>query len=121
MKFSNLMLFTGAAWTSYRLVKNRKEISQEVVETSDILDKIQDNLANIQHNLAIIQEQRDNIKEMAQDLTYFRKTSPSSNFTNTGYLAIENFLITTKTMAQPWFFHICEIKTSIKTYRLFFL
>ena len=46
MKFSNLMLFTGAAWTSYRLVKNRKEISQEVVETSDILDKIQDNLAN---------------------------------------------------------------------------
>ena len=70
MKFSNLMLFTGAAWTSYRLVKNRKEISQEVVETSDILDKIQDNLANIQYNLAIIQEQRDNIKEMAQDLTY---------------------------------------------------
>ena len=59
MKFSNLVLFTGAAWAS-----------QEVVETSDILDKIQDNLANIQHNLAIIQEQRDNIKEMAQDLTY---------------------------------------------------
>ena len=46
------------------------EINQEVVEASDILDKIQDNLANIQHNLAIIQEQRDNIKEMAQDLTY---------------------------------------------------
>ena len=70
MKFSNLMLFTGAACTSYRLIKNRKTISQEVVETSDILDKIQDNLANIQHNLSIIQEQRDNIKEMAQDLTY---------------------------------------------------
>ena len=43
MKFSNLMLFTGAAWVSYHLVKNRK---------------------------TIIQEQRDNIKEMAQDLTY---------------------------------------------------
>lgn len=37
MKFSNLMLFTGAAWASYHLVKNRKAINQEVVETSDRL------------------------------------------------------------------------------------
>ena len=70
MKFSNLMLFTGAALVSYRLVKNRQTITKEVVETADILDKVQANLANIQRNVAIIQEQRYKLAEMSQDISY---------------------------------------------------
>lgn len=70
MKLSNILLFIGAATASYKLVENRQKIREEVTETSDILDKIQDNLANIQRNLAIIQEQRDNLKDITQDLSY---------------------------------------------------
>lgn len=70
MKLSNILLFIGAATASYKLVENRQKIREEVTETSDILDKIQDNLANIQHNLAIIQEQRDNLKDITRDLSY---------------------------------------------------
>ncbi|KXT86036.1 hypothetical protein ACVRXQ_09630 [Streptococcus panodentis] len=70
MKFSNLLLFAGAAAASYRLVKNRQKIRQEVVETADILDRVQNNLANIQRNVAIIQEQRDKLKDITQDLSY---------------------------------------------------
>jgi len=70
MKLSNILLFIGAATASYKLVENRQKIQEEVTETSDILDKIQDNLANIQRNLAIIQEQRDNLKDITQDLSY---------------------------------------------------
>lgn len=70
MKFSNLMLFTGAALVSYQLVKNRQTISKEITETADIIDKVQANLTNIQRNMAIIQEQRENIKEIAQELSY---------------------------------------------------
>ena len=66
MKLSNILLFIGAATASYKLVENRQKIQEEVTETSDILDKIQDNLANIQRNLAIIQEQRDNLKGVSQ-------------------------------------------------------
>lgn len=70
MKLSNILLFIGAAAASYKLVENRQKIREEVTETADILDKIQGNLANIQHNLAIIQEQRDNLKDITQDLSY---------------------------------------------------
>ena len=70
MKLSNILLFIGAATASYKLVENRQKIQEDVTETSDILDKIQDNLANIQRNLAIIQEQRDNLKDITQDLSY---------------------------------------------------
>ncbi|MCY7217185.1 hypothetical protein [Streptococcus cristatus] len=70
MKLSNILLFIGAATASYKLVENRQKIQEEVTETSDILDKIQNNLANIQRNLAIIQEQRDNLKDITQDLSY---------------------------------------------------
>ena len=70
MKLSNILLFIGAATASYKLVENRQKIREEVTETSDILDKIQDNLANIQRNLAIIQEQRDNLKDITRDLSY---------------------------------------------------
>ena len=70
MKLSNILLFIGAATASYKLVENRQKIREEVTETSDILDKIQNNLANIQRNLAIIQEQRDNLKDITQDLSY---------------------------------------------------
>ncbi|KGM36807.1 hypothetical protein [Streptococcus sinensis] len=70
MKLSNILLFIGAATASYKLVENRQKIREEVTETADVLDKIQDNLANIQRNLAIIQEQRDNLKDITQDLSY---------------------------------------------------
>lgn len=70
MKLSNILLFIGAAAASYKLVENRQKIREEVTETADVLDKIQGNLANIQHNLAIIQEQRDNLKDITQDLSY---------------------------------------------------
>ena len=70
MKFSNLMLFTGAAWSSYHWSKIGRQLTKKSSKHPISWIKIQDNLANIQHNLAIIQEQRDNIKEMAQDLTY---------------------------------------------------
>ncbi|MCD1277472.1 hypothetical protein [Streptococcus sinensis] len=70
MKLSNILLFIGSAAASYKLVENRQKIREEVTETADVLDKIQDNLANIQRNLAIIQEQRDNLKDITQDLSY---------------------------------------------------
>ena len=65
MNLSNIFLFIGAAAASYKLVENRQKI-----ETTDSLDKVKDSLANIQRNIAIIQEQKEQVKDIAQDLTY---------------------------------------------------
>ena len=70
MKLSNIFLFIGAAAASYKLVENRQKIQEEIIETTDSLDKVKDSLANIQRNIAIIQEQREQVKDIAQDLTY---------------------------------------------------
>ena len=70
MKLSNIFLFIGAAAASYKLVENRQKIQEEIIETTDSLDKAKDSLANIQRNIAIIQEQREQVKDIAQDLTY---------------------------------------------------
>ena len=70
MKLSNILLFIGAAAASYKLVENRQKIQEEIIETTDSLDKVKDSLANIQRNIAIIQEQREQVKDIAQDLTY---------------------------------------------------
>ena len=60
----------GAAAARYKLVENRQKIQEEIIETTDSLDKVKDSLANIQRNIAIIQEQREQVKDIAQDLTY---------------------------------------------------
>ena len=70
MKLSNIFLFIGAAAASYKLVENRQKIQEELIETTDSLDKVKDSLANIQRNIAIIQEQKEQVKDIAQDLTY---------------------------------------------------
>ena len=70
MKLSNIFLFIGAAAASYKLVENRQKIQEEIIETTDSLDKAKDSLANIQRNIAIIQEQKEQVKDIAQDLTY---------------------------------------------------
>ena len=70
MKVSNIFLFIGAAAASYKLVENRQKIQEEIIETTDSLDKVKDSLANIQRNIAIIQEQKEQVKDIAQDLTY---------------------------------------------------
>ena len=70
MKLSNIFLFIGAAAASYKLVENRQKIQEEIIETTDSLDKVKDSLANIQRNIAIIQEQKEQAKDIAQDLTY---------------------------------------------------
>ena len=70
MKLSNIFLFIGAAAARYKLVENRQKIQEEIIETTDSLDKVKDSLANIQRNIAIIQEQREQVKDIAQDLTY---------------------------------------------------
>lgn len=70
MKLSNIFLFIGAAAASYKLIENRQKIQEEIIETTDSLDKVKDSLANIQRNIAIIQEQREQVKDIAQDLTY---------------------------------------------------
>ena len=70
MRLSNIFLFIGAAAASYKLVENRQKIQEEIIETTDSLDKVKDSLANIQRNIAIIQEQKDQVKDIAQDLTY---------------------------------------------------
>ena len=70
MKLSNIFLFIGAAAASYKLVENRQKIQEEIIETTDSLDKVKDSLANIQRTIAIIQEQREQVKDIAQDLTY---------------------------------------------------
>ena len=70
MKLSNIFLFIGAAAVSYKLVENRQKIQEEIIETTDSLDKVKDSLANIQRNIAIIQEQKEQVKGIAQDLTY---------------------------------------------------
>ena len=70
MKLSNIFLFNGAAAASYKLVENRQKIQEEIIETTDSLDKVKDSLANIQRNIAIIQEQKEQVKDIAQDLTY---------------------------------------------------
>ena len=70
MKLSNIFLFIGAAVASYKLVENRQKIQEEIIETTDSLDKVKDSLASIQRNIAIIQEQKEQVKDMAQDLTY---------------------------------------------------
>ena len=70
MKLSNIFLFIGAAAASYKLVENRQKIQEEIIETTDSLDKVKNSLANIQRNSAIIQEQKEQVKDIAQDLTY---------------------------------------------------
>ena len=70
MKLSNIFLFIGAAAASYKLVENRQKIQEEIIETTDSLDKVKDSLANIQRNIALIQEQKEQVKDIAQDLTY---------------------------------------------------
>ena len=70
MKLSNIFLFIGAAAASYKLVENRQKIQEEIIETTDSLDKVKDSIANIQRNIAIIQEQKEQVKDIAQDLTY---------------------------------------------------
>ena len=70
MKLSNIFLFIGAAVASYKLVENRQKIQEEIIETTDSLDKVKDSLASIQRNIAIIQEQKEQVKDMAQDFTY---------------------------------------------------
>lgn len=70
MKLSNIFLFIGAAAVSYKLVENRQKIQEEIIETTDSLDKVKDSLANIQRNIVIIQEQKEQVKDIAQELTY---------------------------------------------------
>ena len=64
MKLSNIFLFIGAAAASYKLVENRQKIQEEIIETTDSLDKVKDSLANIQRNIAIIQEQKEQVKDI---------------------------------------------------------
>ena len=40
MKLSNIFLFIGAATASYKLVENRQKIQEEIIETTDSLDKV---------------------------------------------------------------------------------
>ena len=68
--FQIFSYFIGAAAASYKLVENRQRIQEEIIETTDSLNKIKDSLANIQRNIAIIQEQKEQVKDIAQDLTY---------------------------------------------------
>ena len=70
MKLSNIFLFIGAAAASYKLFENRQKIQEEIIDTTDSLDKVKDSLANIQRNIAIIQEQKEQVKDIAQELTY---------------------------------------------------
>lgn len=58
MKLSNLFLFTGAAITSYLLVKNRESITDEISDTGQLLHKAQDSLSEIQANLSYLREQK---------------------------------------------------------------
>ena len=37
---------------------------EEIMETTDSLDKAKDSLANIQRNIAIIQEQKEQVKDI---------------------------------------------------------
>ena len=69
MKFSNLLAFTGAAVTSFYLVKNREKIMDEAVETYDSINSIQQDLQNIQKNVQIIQAQKSHLEAISQDLT----------------------------------------------------
>lgn len=70
MKFSNLLLFTGAATVSFYLVKNRKKIMDEAVETYDSINSIHQDLQKIQKNVQIIQAQKSHLEAISQDLTY---------------------------------------------------
>ena len=42
MKLSNIFLFIGAAAASYKLVENRQKIQEEIIETTDSLDKVKE-------------------------------------------------------------------------------
>ncbi|WP_151621147.1 hypothetical protein [Streptococcus intermedius] len=70
MKFSNLLAFTGAAVTSFYLVKNREKIMDDAVETYDSMNSIQQSLQNIQKNVQVIQAQKNHLESISQDLAY---------------------------------------------------
>ena len=55
MKLSNIFLFIGAAAASYKLVENRQKIQEEIIETTDSLDKVKESLANNQAQVQIQQ------------------------------------------------------------------
>ena len=67
MKFSNLLAFTGAAVTSFYLVKNREKIMDEAY---DSMNSIQQSLQNIQKNVQVIQAQKNHLESISQDLAY---------------------------------------------------
>ena len=68
MKLSNLFLFTGAAITSYLLVKNRESITDEISDTGQLLHKAQDSLSEIQANLSYLREQKSTLEDISKDL-----------------------------------------------------
>ena len=70
MKLSNLFLFTGAAITSYLLVKNRESITDEISDTGQLLHKAQDSLSEIQANLSYLREQKSTLEDISKDLQY---------------------------------------------------
>ena len=70
MKLSNLLLFAGAAVGSYFVVKNRQDIQDEVLDTTDRVKAIKDDLDIIQNSLQIIDQQKALIKEYQKGLTY---------------------------------------------------
>jgi hypothetical protein len=70
MKLSNLFLFTGAAITSYLLVKNRESITDEISDTGQLLRKAQDSLSDIQANLDYLKNQKSTLEDISKDLQY---------------------------------------------------
>ncbi|KXU15941.1 hypothetical protein SORDD17_00804 [Streptococcus oralis] len=70
MKLSNLLLFVGAAAGSYLVTKNRKAITDEVLNTTDRVQAIKDDVEIIQNSLQIIDQQKALIQEYQEELTY---------------------------------------------------
>ena len=88
MKLSNLFLFTGAAITSYLLVKNRESITDEISDTGQLLHKAQDSLSEIQANLSYLREQKSTLEDISKDLQY--KINVFNQFKIFGNLLLSN-------------------------------
>ena len=82
MKLSNLLLFAGAAAGSYLVTKNRRAITDEVLNTTDRVQAIKDDVDIIQNSLQIIDQQKGLIKKYQEDLTYKLKVLEKDIQTN---------------------------------------
>ena len=70
MKLRNLLLFASSATLAYQIVKNRKKITEEILEVGQLITDFQNQSMRFQDSLTRIQIESEHLQDVIDDISY---------------------------------------------------